>query len=91
MVAMGTSQLSSKGQIVIPEEIRDRLGLIKGSKFVVVAEGDVVMLKLIRVPGLDAYKPMLAKVRKVAKQSGLTKSDIKPAIKKARAKRRAKA
>ncbi len=37
--------MSSKGQIVIPEEIRNALHLKTGTKFVVIGEGDVVVLK----------------------------------------------
>ena len=43
-----TTKMSSKGQVVIPEAIRNALGLEAGSEFVVVAEGDVVILKTIR-------------------------------------------
>jgi AbrB family looped-hinge helix DNA binding protein len=36
MADAGTQKMSSKGQVVIPEEIRDRLGLKAGAQFVVV-------------------------------------------------------
>ncbi|WP_371440183.1 AbrB/MazE/SpoVT family DNA-binding domain-containing protein, partial [Piscirickettsia salmonis] len=35
--------MSSKGQVVIPEEIRERLGLAAGVKFVVVGDKDTVI------------------------------------------------
>jgi AbrB family looped-hinge helix DNA binding protein len=41
-----TTNLSSKGQVVIPEEIRDRLGLKPGAQFVVRGDRDVVKLRL---------------------------------------------
>jgi len=50
MKANATTKMSSKGQVVIPEEVRDALGLKAGSKFVVVGEGDVVILKVITPP-----------------------------------------
>ena len=34
MQALSTTRLSSKGQVVIPEEVRDRLGLEVGVQFV---------------------------------------------------------
>ena len=40
-----TTRLSSRGQVVIPEEIRKRLGLEPGVQFVVVGDGDVVILR----------------------------------------------
>ncbi|MFQ5642061.1 MAG: AbrB/MazE/SpoVT family DNA-binding domain-containing protein, partial [bacterium] len=39
--------MSSKGQVVIPENIRKRLQLKTGSQFVVVGDNDVVILKAI--------------------------------------------
>ncbi len=44
MGSLATTRLSSKGQVVIPEEIRERLGLKEGTQFVVVGERDVVIL-----------------------------------------------
>ena len=41
METVATTRMSSKGQIVIPESIRNRLNLKDGAQFVVVGEGDV--------------------------------------------------
>ena len=40
-----TTRMSSKGRVVIPEDIRRRLRLQPGARFVVVGKGDVVILK----------------------------------------------
>ena len=45
MKALATTRMSSKGQIVIPENIRKQLNLKEGTQFVVVGENDVVMLR----------------------------------------------
>lgn len=45
-MSAATTTLSSKGQVVIPEEIRERLGLRAGARFVVVAEKGVVIFKV---------------------------------------------
>lgn len=39
------TKLSAKGQIVIPKDIRDRLGLAEGTIFDVIERGDEVVLK----------------------------------------------
>lgn len=44
---MPTTVLSEKGQIVIPAEIRARLGLRRGDCFEVEARDDVLVLKLL--------------------------------------------
>jgi len=50
MTNIGTTRMSSKGQVVIPDEIRRRLGLQTGAQFVVVGEADVVVLKAVQRP-----------------------------------------
>ena len=44
MTNLATTKMSSKGQVVIPEDIRKRLKLKAGSQFIVVGENDVVIL-----------------------------------------------
>jgi AbrB family looped-hinge helix DNA binding protein len=51
-----TTTLSSKGQVVIPEAIRERLGLKTGAQFVVVADRDVVILKVLEPPAVSEFK-----------------------------------
>ena len=45
-----TTRMSSKGQVVIPEAVRNRLGLKAGAHFVVMGDRDVVILKTIAAP-----------------------------------------
>lgn len=84
MANIATTKMSSKGQVVIPENIRKKLKLKAGSQFVVVGENDVVILKSISPPSLDEFDSLIAKARKQGNQAGIKKSDIKDAIKKVR-------
>ena len=77
---IATTKMSSKGQVVIPEEIRKRLKLKKGSQFVVVSENDVVILKAISPPSMDEFDALIADARKKAKEVGMKRSDIEAAI-----------
>ena len=72
MKPLATTKMSSKGQVVIPESIRKSLKLKAGTQFVVVAEGDVVILKTITPPSLDAFDEVISRARKQAKEAGLT-------------------
>jgi AbrB family looped-hinge helix DNA binding protein len=76
--------MSSKGQIVIPEEIRNRMGLQSGTQFVVVGDRDVVILKTISVPSMKEFDNLIAQARQQARKSGLRKSDVDAAIAKVR-------
>jgi AbrB family looped-hinge helix DNA binding protein len=86
MVRLATTKLSSKGQVVIPEAIRDRLGLEAGVQFVVVAEGDVVVLKVLKPPKMSDFKALLDEAQESAEAAGLTPEDIEEALRGVRAK-----
>jgi len=76
MANVSTTKMSSKGQVVIPENIRKQLNLKAGAQFVVVGEKGVVILKNIAPPSLDEFDALIADARKKGKQAGLKKSDI---------------
>ena len=80
MTNVSTTKMSSKGQVVIPENIRKELNLKEGTQFIVVGEKDVVILKNIALPSLDEFGGLIDEARKKAKKVGLKKSDVKNAI-----------
>lgn len=81
MSGFATTKMSSKGQVVIPEEIRRRLGLKAGSKFIVVGDKDTLILKAITASSIDE---LIAEARKKARIAGMKHSDIEAAIAEAR-------
>lgn len=84
MAAYSTTKMSSKGQVVIPEDIREQLHLKEGDQFVVIGQGDAVILKAITPPSMDDFKDLLKSARATAKEAKLTQVDVRSAIKKAR-------
>jgi AbrB family looped-hinge helix DNA binding protein len=84
MTASATTTMSSKGQIVIPEAIREQLGLEPGTQFIVVAEDDVVVLKTLTPPPMSEFTALLTRARAVAKATKLRRGDIQKAITKVR-------
>ena len=87
MVNVSTTKMSSKGQVVIPENIRKQLNLKEGAQFVVLGEKDVVILKNITPPSMDEFDDLIVKARKSAKKAGLKQSDVEDAILKVRGKK----
>ena len=87
METLATTRMSSKGQIVIPEAIRKQLKLKAGAQFIVIGEDDVVILKAITPPGMDAFDKLIRQARQQAKKAGLKSADIATAVSKARAKK----
>ncbi|MEO6201881.1 MAG: AbrB/MazE/SpoVT family DNA-binding domain-containing protein [Nitrospirales bacterium] len=84
MASIATTKLSSKGQVVIPEEIRKQLGLKEGDQFVVVGQDDAVILKSIKKPALKEFDELIDKARRQAREARLKRSDIAKAIAKVR-------
>lgn len=86
MSRTATTKMSSKGQVVIPENIRNKLKLKAGSQFVVVGEKDMIIFKSISPPSLDQFEELITEAKKQARKAGIKQSDIKSAITKARRK-----
>jgi AbrB family looped-hinge helix DNA binding protein len=84
MKTLATTRMSSKGQIVIPDTIRKQLNLKAGAQFVVVGEDDVVILKVITAPGMEAFDALIQQARQQAKLAGIKRTDIASAVLKAR-------
>jgi AbrB family looped-hinge helix DNA binding protein len=86
MATIETTKMSSKGQIVIPEDIRNRLGLKTGDKFLVKGDKDVVILKALTNPSLEEFDGLIKTARKQAREAGLKRADIAKAVIKSRKK-----
>jgi AbrB family looped-hinge helix DNA binding protein len=84
MTKIATTKMSSKGQVVIPEDIRRRLRLQSGSQFVVVGEKDTVILKTISPPTMEEFDRLITQARKQARRAGLKRSDMKAVVAKVR-------
>jgi AbrB family looped-hinge helix DNA binding protein len=76
----GTTKMTSKGQVVIPETIRKKLGLKPGTQFMVMAERDIVLLQELKPLSPEEFRKFTAAARRWARETGLKKSDIKKAI-----------
>jgi len=87
MGAVATTRLSSKGQVVIPEDVRRALGLEVGAQFVVIGEGDTVVLKRIAVPAKSELRALIGKVRSQARRAGVKRADVVEATRRVRGRR----
>jgi AbrB family looped-hinge helix DNA binding protein len=80
MANLATTRMSSKGQVVIPEDIRKRLKLKSGSRFIVVGKDDVIILKTIVAPSMAEFDGLVAEAGRQAKKAGLKRTDVSDAI-----------
>jgi AbrB family looped-hinge helix DNA binding protein len=84
MATVATTTLSSKGQVVIPEDVRNALGLEPGAQFVVMGDGDVVILKRIETPSRSEFRELAAKVRGQARRAGIKPAEVQRAVRRVR-------
>lgn len=71
-VTIDTTRVSEKGQIVIPKDVRDRLGLKAGTKMIVIATSDIMILQRIDLVGerMRAWE-IINRARSLAEKLGL--------------------
>lgn len=77
----GVTSMSSRGQIVIPQNIRDTLGFKEGEKFKIIAENDTIVLKKVSFEG---FETLLKETRKWAKDKRITQRDVDEAVRNVR-------
>lgn len=77
---LDVTRMSVKGQIVIPGDIREALGLVAGTKFFVAGDGDTIILRKIGHPASEASNKLFAESRKFARKLGIKKTDVKKTI-----------
>ncbi|MFH1511502.1 MAG: AbrB/MazE/SpoVT family DNA-binding domain-containing protein [Candidatus Woesearchaeota archaeon] len=62
---------SVKGQVVIPQKIREELGIVSGTKFAVYGKNDTVVLKKLRTPSAEEFEKLVNFGVKFAKEKGI--------------------
>ena len=84
MAPIETTKMSSKGQVVIPEEIRHKLGLKTGDRFLVIGDRDVVIFKTLSKPSLNEFEGLIRQARRQGKAAGLKRGDVAGSVSESR-------
>ena len=71
------ARLSSKGQFVIPENVRKMLGLHPGAKLALFTDGEHILLKPIPAPDVSAFRKMADEARKIAEKAKTMRKEAK--------------
>ncbi len=89
-MSVETVKMSSKGQVVIPQDIREGLHAGEGTVFAVVGSRDTVVLKKIKTPSRDDLIRELGVIARRGKKrlqaKGIDESDIPEIVEKCRRK-----
>jgi antitoxin PrlF len=80
--------VSSKGQIALPISIRKQLSISNGDKLVAYTSGDVIMLKLIKLPKMEEVMSAFDDAAVWASSVGYVEQDVNDIIKSVRKNKR---
>jgi AbrB family looped-hinge helix DNA binding protein len=84
-MSMDFTRLSEKGQVVIPNEMRKRMNLKEGTRFVVLGLDDTIVLRRLEVSQEKLrLKRLLAESRAKAEKAGFTEKEIEHLIQSSR-------
>lgn len=84
MTTLDVTSVSAKGQVVIPGRIRTSLGIKSGARLAVLTDGENILMKPLEAPMLAAFEKLVQESRSLARRTGMKRSDVARAIKKAR-------
>ena len=80
MSEVAITRLSSKGQIVLPKDLREMLGLQSGDVFAMFGEDDTIILKRLAMPSDEAFEELMDWGKEFARKRGIKKRDVAKAI-----------
>ena len=66
---MEITSMSTKGQIVIPRDLRKMLGLVSGSKFEILTDGKRILLRLLRPSKVKGFQRLIQADEAAAKKA----------------------
>lgn len=80
MSEVAITRMSSRGQIVVPKDLRESMGISSGQVFALFGNSDTIILKRLDVPSKSQFKELLKWGEEFAIKKGIKKDDVKKAI-----------
>ena len=78
------TRISSKGQVVIPSEIREKMNLEEGNLLIISDSDNSICMKKIELPKIKSWKEATKPFREAAKKSKFSNDDLKNLIEESR-------
>ena len=92
MTNVMTTKMSSKGQVVLPEALRQMYGWRSGTAFTILVYNGSIIMQPLKTPTDEEvaaeFEEAIAECRRQAKDAGMTPIDISNAIAEVRSARR---
>jgi AbrB family looped-hinge helix DNA binding protein len=80
MSGVETTRVSSRGQVVIPQSIREDMGLEAGQLLAVYGGGDTVVLKRVDTPDVEEMEQLLEWGEAFAEEQDISREDVREAV-----------
>ena len=80
------TKISSKGQVVIPSEIREKLHLEEGNLLIISDTDDSICMKKLELPKIKSWDEATKPFREAAKKVRFSEEDLKKLIAESRMK-----
>ena len=90
LLAVSVTRVSSKGQVVIPKNLKEKLGIKEGDRLLVYAVRDLIVLRKFKAAE-SILSIVSAPFMKKAAERGITRKDVDEAIADVRKRRAAEA
>ena len=84
MSNFNVTSLSSKGQVVIPNNLRKQLGMTTGVKLIIFTDGDNLLLKPINKPKIENFQKLIKESRLLVEKKKIKQADVSKFIKRVR-------
>lgn len=78
------TKISSKGQVVIPAEIREKMNLEEGNLLIISDNDNSICMKKIELPKLKTWNEATKPFRDAAKKSNFSNEDLRRLIEESR-------
>lgn len=84
MYPFNVTSLSSRGQIVIPPNLRKELGMVPGIKLIMFIDGSNLLLKPVHGPKTKDFHKLIKESRILVEKKKMQSSDVRKIIKQIR-------
>ncbi len=74
--AVEMTTTSPKGQVVIPQSIREQMKISTGTKFAVYGRGDTLIFKRVALPTVKDFERLTSFGKKFAVKKGIKEEDV---------------
>lgn len=79
MALLSLSKVSSKGQVVIPKKVREKMGIVEGDRVLVYATGNIVVLRRVK-DNESVLSTVSSSIRRKVAEKAVRAEDIEEAI-----------